>query len=89
MEDTSLRVAPVGESEARAMTEEIQSAPLLRGARGRDPVDVDAVVETIQRLSQLASDFPAILELDVNPLVVKPDGATAVDLRLTTDLEEL
>jgi acetyltransferase len=89
MEDTSLRVAPVGESEARAMTEEIQSAPLLRGARGRDPVDVDGVVETIQRLSQLASDFPAILELDVNPLVVQPDRATAVDLRLTTDLEEL
>ena len=89
MEDTSLRVAPVGESEARAMTEDIQSAPLLRGARGRDPVDVDAVVETIQRLSQLAADFPAILELDVNPLVVQPDGAIAVDLRLTTDLEEL
>ncbi|WP_323676328.1 acetate--CoA ligase family protein [Halorubellus sp. PRR65] len=89
MEDTSLRVAPVGESEAREMTEEIQSAPLLRGARGREPVDVDAVVDTVQRLSQLATDFPAILELDVNPLVVKPDGATAVDLRLTTDLEEL
>ncbi|NHN40424.1 CoA-binding protein [Halorubellus sp. JP-L1] len=89
MEDTSLRVAPVGETEAREMTEEIQSAPLLRGARGRDPVDVDAVVETIQRLAQLATDFPAILELDVNPLVVAPDGATAVDLRLTTDLEEL
>jgi acetyltransferase len=89
MEDTSLRVAPVGEAEARAMTEDIQSAPLLRGARGRDPVDVDGVVETIQRLGQLASDFPAILELDVNPLVVQPDGATAVDLRLTTDLEEL
>ena len=89
MEDTSLRVAPVGESEAREMTEEIQSAPLLRGARGREPVDVDAVVETVQRLSQLATDFPAILELDVNPLVVQPDGATAVDLRLTTDLEEL
>jgi acetyltransferase len=89
MEDTSLRVAPVGESEAREMTEEIQSAPLLRGARGREPVDVDAVVETVQRLSQLATDFPAILELDVNPLVVTPDGATAVDLRLTTDMEEL
>jgi len=89
MEDTSLRVAPVGESEAVEMTEDIQSAPLLRGARGRDPVDVDGVVDTIQRLSQLAMDFPAILELDVNPLVVTPEGATAVDLRLTTDIDKL
>jgi len=51
MEDTTFRVAPVSEPEAREMTEEIQSAPLLRGARGRDPVDVDAVIETIGRLT--------------------------------------
>ncbi|EMA65132.1 CoA-binding protein [Halorubrum aidingense JCM 13560] len=94
MEDTTFRVAPVSESEARTMTEEIQSAPLLRGARGRDPVDVDAVVETIGRLSQLVTDFPAILELDINPLVALPDddggtNAAAVDVRLTVDPEEL
>ncbi|MFC6726816.1 acetate--CoA ligase family protein, partial [Halobium palmae] len=73
MEDTTFRVAPVAESEATEMTREVKSAPLLRGARGRDPVDVDGVVETIQRLSQLVTDFPAILELDVNPLVALPD----------------
>jgi acetyltransferase len=61
----------------------------LRGARGRDPVDEGSVVETIERLSQLVTDFPAILELDVNPLVATPDGATAVDVRLTVDPEEL
>ncbi|MFC6717284.1 acetate--CoA ligase family protein [Natrialbaceae archaeon GCM10025810] len=89
LEDTSVRVAPIGENEGRAMVDEIQAAPLLRGARGREPADVDAVVETIQRLSQLVTDFPAILELDVNPLVAGPDGARAIDLRLTVDTEEL
>jgi acetyltransferase len=89
LEDTTFRVAPVTETEAREMTGEINAAPLLRGARGRDPVDVDAVAETVQRLSQLVTDFPAILELDINPLVAMPDGAQAVDVRLTVDLDEL
>jgi Acyl-CoA synthetase (NDP forming) len=94
MEDTTFRVAPVSAPEAREMTEEIRSAPLLRGARGRDSVDVDAVIETIGRLSQLVTDFPAILELDVNPLVALPDAdggtnAAAVDVRLTVDPEKL
>jgi acetyltransferase len=89
LEDTTFRVAPVTETEAQEMTGEIDAAPLLRGARGRDPVDVAAVAETIQRLSQLVTDFPAILELDVNPLVATPDGVRAVDVRLTVDPEEL
>ena len=87
-EDTSFRVAPVGEREARAMTREIDAAPLLRGARGRESVDVEAAVEAIQRLSQLVTDFPDILELDINPLVVTPEGATAIDIRLTLDQEQ-
>ncbi|WP_049923362.1 acetate--CoA ligase family protein [Halopiger djelfimassiliensis] len=89
LEDTSVRVAPIGEGEAREMVDEIKAAPLLRGARGREPADVDAVVETIQRLSQLVTDFPSILELDVNPLVVGPEGVQAIDFRLTVDTEEL
>ncbi len=89
LEDTTVRVAPVSEPEAREMIEGIRATPLLRGARGRDPVDEGSVVETIQRLSQLVTDFPAILELDVNPLVATPEGVTAVDVRLTVDPEEL
>ena len=89
LEDTSVRVAPISETEAEEMVEEIRAAPLLRGARGREPADVDSVVETIGRLSQLVTDFPAILELDVNPLVAGPDGVQAIDLRLTVDTEEL
>ncbi|WP_276253473.1 acetate--CoA ligase family protein [Halomontanus rarus] len=89
LEDTSVRVAPIGEQEAREMVDEIQAAPLLRGARGRQPADVDGVVETVQRLSQLVTDFPAILELDINPLVAGPEGVQAIDLRLTVDTEAL
>lgn len=88
-DDTSVRVAPVTEREARGMTAEIRAAPMLRGARGRPPADLDAVVETIQRVSQLVTDFPAITELDVNPLVAGPDGVWAVDLRLTVDRQRL
>lgn len=98
LEDTSVRVAPVSEREAREMTDEIRTAPLLRGARGRDPVDREGIVAVIGRLSQLVTDFPAIVELDINPLVARPrtggdtdseSGVVAVDLRLTVDPEDL
>ena len=89
LEDTTVRVAPVSEPEARDMIDDIDSAPLLRGARGREPVDEAGVVEAIQRLSQLVTDFPAILELDINPLVATPEGVSAVDVRLTIDQEQL
>jgi acetyltransferase len=89
MEDTAVRVAPVAAADTREMIDEIRAAPLLSGARGRDPVDRAAVAETLGRLSQLVTDFPAILELDVNPLVVQTDGVQAVDLRLTVDPEKL
>ncbi|WP_238392156.1 acetate--CoA ligase family protein [Halorussus amylolyticus] len=89
LEDTETRVAPVSEREATEMVDGIRSAPLLRGARGRDPADREAIVESLQRLSQLVTDFPAILELDVNPLVAGPDGVQAVDVRLTVDRDEL
>ena len=89
LEDATFRVAPVSEPEAEEMIDEIDSAPLLRGARGREPVDEGAVIETIQRISQLVTDFPAILELDINPLVATPEGVSAVDIRLTVDQEEL
>ena len=88
-EDVSFRVAPVSEREAMEMTEAIDAAEMLRGARGRDPVDLDAVVETIGRLSRLALDFPEIRELDVNPLLATSEGVTALDFRLAFDREGL
>jgi acetyltransferase len=88
-EDTAFRVAPVTKQEARQMTRDIQAAPMLRGARGRTPADIDTVVETIQRVSQLVTDFPAITELDINPCIVSLKGLSAVDVRLTVDTEQL
>lgn len=89
LEDTTVRIAPVSERDATEMLDDIDSAPLLRGARGRPEVDEAALVETIQRLSQLVTDFPSIVELDINPLVATPEGVVAVDIRLTVDPETL
>jgi acetyl coenzyme A synthetase (ADP forming)-like protein len=89
LEDTSVRVAPVSGREAGEMVDELDSSPLLRGARGRPAADEAAVEEAIQRLSQLVTDFDAILELDVNPLLATPEGVQALDVGLTIDPDEL
>ncbi|HCN20185.1 MAG: acyl-CoA synthetase [Planctomycetes bacterium RIFCSPHIGHO2_02_FULL_50_42] len=85
LKDVSFRVAPLTKSDAWEMVKEIRSYPLLKGARGEGALDVDAVVEGIQRISQLVVDFPEILELDINPLVVLPHGSgvVAIDARAT------
>lgn len=89
LEDTTVRVAPVSRHEAKEMIGEIDSAPLLRGARGREPADEAEIVDALQRISQLVCDFPEILELDINPLIALPDRVQAIDIRLTVDPEEL
>ena len=85
LRDVSFRVAPFGRRHARRMIEEIRSAPLLYGARGEQPCDVEAIANCLLILSQLVTDFPEIVELDVNPLKVREPGAgaIAVDARIT------
>lgn len=82
LKDVSFRIAPVSRRDAQTMVSEIRTAALLRGARGEKAVDTNAVVESITRLSCLVTDFPAIRELDVNPLHVKEKGAVALDARI-------
>jgi len=84
MKDVVFRLAPIDRAEAREMVESIRSFPLLKGVRGEPPADVDAVVDTILRVSQLVTDFPEIVELDVNPLIVHEagQGATVLDARM-------
>jgi acetyl coenzyme A synthetase (ADP forming)-like protein len=84
LKDVAFRVAPIGPDEAEAMIREVRSFPLLRGVRGEKPSDQAAIVDALCRLSQLSVEFPEILELDVNPLLVKPEGegAVAIDSRL-------
>jgi acetyltransferase len=82
LKDVSFRIVPVGLSDSRDMMQEIRTFPILKGARGEKSVDIDSIVDAIQRLSLLSSDFPEIQELDINPLVVSEKGATALDARI-------
>jgi acetyltransferase len=83
LRDVSFRVAPITTTEAWEMIKETKAYAVLKGARGERPVDLEAVAEALQRLSQLVMDFPEILELDINPLTVLPEGAMAIDARIT------
>jgi acetyltransferase len=85
LKDVSFRVAPFGERHAGRMIEEIRSAPLLRGARGERSSDVEAIVKCLLTVSQMVTDFPEIVEMDINPLKVREPGAgaVAVDARIT------
>ncbi len=82
LKDVTFRIAPVTAREAQEMIDEIRTAPLLRGIRGEPPSDLEAVREALLRVSQLVTEFPEILELDVNPLVVHGQGAVAIDVRM-------
>jgi len=72
--DVSFRVAPVTETEAQSMIEQIKSHAIISGARGKTPRDIAKLKESIMRLGQLAVEQPAILELDINPMMVKDEG---------------
>ena len=78
--DVTFRVPPFGKDEARRMIEEIRSVSLLRGARGKPKASIPAIVDVIMKVQRLALDLSSeIAELDINPLVVLPDRAVALD----------
>jgi len=81
LKDVSFRLAPVTELDAREMLDSIRGARLLQEYRG-GAVDRDAVVEAIQRISQMVGDHPEIAELDINPFLAFGDGGLAVDGRV-------
>jgi acetyltransferase len=82
--DVALRVAPVSAAEARKMFAEIRGNQILKGVRGQPPGDLDALIDTVQRISQLVCDLPQIRELDLNPIKVLPkgQGCLVVDCRM-------
>jgi acetyltransferase len=82
LKDVTFRIAPVSRQEAMEMISDIRSFPLLRGVRGEKPADLEAATEAILRVSQLVTDFPEIVEIDINPLVLFEKGAVAVDMRI-------
>lgn len=82
LKDVTFRVAPISREEGQEMVHAIRSFPLLKGVRGDKPSDLDATVDALLRVSQLVTDFPEIVELDVNPLMVYEQGIIAVDMRI-------
>jgi acetyltransferase len=84
LKDVTFRIAPFAVQSAETMLSEIRARALLDGVRGEPPVDKEAIVETLLRIGQLVQDFPEIVELDINPLMVYPQGmgAIAIDMRL-------
>jgi acetate---CoA ligase (ADP-forming) len=85
MKDVTFHLAPITAEEAMQMLRGTRSYALLQGARGQAPVDLEAIASALQRISQLATDYPQIKELDINPLIVGPVGVQAyvADARMT------
>jgi acetyl coenzyme A synthetase (ADP forming)-like protein len=76
--DVSFRLAPMWEISAEIMMRSIRAYTILQGVRGNPPSDIEAIKDCILRLSQLVTDHPEIEELDINPLIVYPDGEGCV-----------
>lgn len=79
LKDVSHRLAPITVAEAKRMIAEVKSYPILLGTRGRKALDINAVADTIVRVSQISQDFEEIQEIEINPLMVQEDGCIAVD----------
>lgn len=80
--DVAAALAPVDEPEAERMIRSLRGAPLLTGTRGRTPLDVEAAARATAALSRAAAEHPEIDELEINPLLVLPDGAIGLDARI-------
>jgi acetyltransferase len=82
LKDVKFKIAPVTALEASEMLSGIKTAALLDGVRGEQGVDKHAIINLIQRASQLLTDLPMIQEMDMNPIMAFADGVFAVDGRI-------
>lgn len=84
LKDVSFRIAPISVKIAREMISEIKTIKLLKGTRGEAPSDIESIADVLLRMSQLVTDFPEIMEMDINPLFVKKqgEGSIAGDARI-------
>jgi len=78
MKDVTFRLAPMWEISAEIMIQTIKAYSILKGVRGTPPCDIDGIKDCILRLSQMVTDHPEIAELDINPLIVYPEGKGCV-----------
>ena len=82
MKDVAFRIVPLEERDAQQLMREIKGFPLLEGARGTEPADLDALGALILKVSEVVEANPEIAELDLNPIFAYPDGAIAVDAHI-------
>ena len=80
--DHAARLAPLTDADADDLIHSTRAAPVLLGRNGQPGADINALRDALLRVSRLASDLPQIAELDLNPVVARPDGAVAVDARI-------
>src|SRR5437762_12266278 len=81
LKDITFRLAPATREDALSMLDGIAAAEILKGVRGMDPVNRDALSAMIENVSRLISDFPEIAELDLNPVLASAQAAIAADAR--------
>lgn len=79
LKDVAMRVPSLTEIDTLEMMDEIKGKKVLEGVRGKPPVDKKTLSQVLLRLSMLASDFPQIAEMDINPLLAYPGGVAAAD----------
>jgi acetate---CoA ligase (ADP-forming) len=84
IKDLSVRITPLREGDAAEMVRSLQTYPLLDGFRGAPRADVGALEDVLLRMSALVEAHAEVVEADLNPLIVGPDGATVVDVRIRT-----
>jgi len=88
LKDITFRLAPATKDDALSMLDGIQASQMLKGVRGSDPVDRDALAHLIVQVSQLVTDFPEISELDLNPVFASKNSAIAADVRIVLNFEQ-
>lgn len=81
LDDTAVALAPVDPAQAEELIGSLKGAAILRGARGRPPLDIRAAAAALAALSELAASRPDLAEIEINPLLVLPSGAVALDAR--------
>ena len=82
LEDVSFRIAPITEYDAREMIKEIKGFPILDGYRGKPKADIDAIVQTLLKVSDLVTKYEEIYEMDLNPVFIYDKGLICVDARI-------
>jgi acetyl coenzyme A synthetase (ADP forming)-like protein len=85
LKDITFRLAPASNDDALSMLDSIKAAEILKGVRGAEPVNREALAALIQNVSQLISDFPEISEMDLNPVFASKSAAIAADVRIVMD----